>query len=199
MNKKFFRNLEIIGVVFIGGLATLLHFVYELTDGSIFSILFGSVNESVWENTKIFLVAYAVWAVVEILVSNVHFKRCVVAKVTGVYFMAAFIIVCHYVSVLFTGESNSVVDIVIGFVSVILSQLISYKMIVGDGNLESYFVPSLFLLALFFVGIFSFTAFPPHLGLFRDENTGFYGIVPEYIDKGAVALSANMRWYLEKN
>ena len=48
MNTKYFRNLEIVGVFLVFGLATLLHFIYDLTDGSVFSILFGAINESVW-------------------------------------------------------------------------------------------------------------------------------------------------------
>ena len=70
---------------FVSGLATLLHFIYDLTDGSVFAVLFGAVNESVWENTKIFLVAYCVWAVVELLVSKAPFKRFVIGKVIGIY------------------------------------------------------------------------------------------------------------------
>lgn len=171
-----------------------MHFVYSLTDGSVFSVLFGAVNESVWENTKIFLVAYSVWAVVELLVSKVPFKRFVIAKVASLYFIACFIILIHYLYVLFAGRSIGAVDISLGYTSVVLAHLISYKLVAGEYKTENYFVPALFLLALFFVGIFSFTAFPPHLELFRDENTGFYGVVPDYIDKGAAYLTANMHW-----
>lgn len=190
MNKKFFRNLEIVGAFLIFGLATLFHFIYDLTQGSVFSILFGAVNESVWENTKIFLIAYTIWAVVEVLVSNVHFKQFVVGKVLGIYFIAVFIIVLHYISVLFAGESKLWVDIVIGALSVILAQIISYRFSVGSRDLKPYFVPALFLLGLYLIGFFSFTVFPPHLELFRDSQTGFYGIVPDYIDQGAAALNA---------
>lgn len=54
MKVKFFRNLEIVGVFFVFSLVFLLHYIYQLTDGTVFSILFGAVNESVWENTKYF-------------------------------------------------------------------------------------------------------------------------------------------------
>ncbi len=185
MNIKFFRNLEIVGAFLVFGLSLLFHFIYDLTDGSVFSILFGAVNESVWENTKIFLIAYSIWAVVELLVSNVHFKRFVVSKVMGVYFMGAFIILLHYILSLFINNGMVWADIAIGVAAVILAQLISYKMVMGDSDLELYFVPSLFLLGLYLIAYFSFTVFPPHLGIFRDEMTGFYGIVPSYIDQGA--------------
>lgn len=190
MDKKLFKNLEIIGVLVVFGLAFVFHFIYEWTNASVFSILFGAVNESVWENTKIFLIAYAIWALIEVLVSNVNFKPFVVAKVVGLYFIGVFIIVLHYISVLFVGESVGWFDITLGVLSCIFSQLISYKLVTEKPDIAQYFIPSLFLLGLFLIGFFSFTVFPPHLELFRDERTGFYGIVPEYVDKGAAVLNS---------
>ncbi|MCH5201952.1 MAG: hypothetical protein J1F17_01990 [Oscillospiraceae bacterium] len=189
MNIKFYRNLEIVGVFLVFGLSVLFHFIYDLTDGSVFSILFGAVNESVWENTKIFLIAYSIWAVVELLVSNVHFKKFVVSKVLGVYFMGGIIIIVNYIITLFSEEPACAVHIVLGFLAVVFSQLLSYKLVTGSKDMGEYFVPSLFLLGLFLVAFFSFTVFPPHLGIFRDDTTGFYGIVPGYVDKGDTVLS----------
>lgn len=189
MKVKFFRNLEIVGAFFVFSLAFLLHCIYQLTDGTVFSILFGAVNESVWENTKIFLITYAIWGLVELLVSNVYFKPFVVGKVLGIYFMGFFIIIMHYLFSLFVGDKMVGVDIAMGIFAVIFSQIISYKVTLSDKNFSIYFVPSLFLLGLFLIAYFSFTVFPPHMGLFKDETTGFYGILPNYVDKGAAVLN----------
>lgn len=188
MRVKFFRNLEIVGAFFVFSLAFLLHYIYQLTDGTVFSILFGAVNESVWENTKIFLIAYAIWGLVELLVSNVYFKPFVVGKVLGIYFMGFFIIAMHYLFSLFVTEKMVGIDIMIGIVAVIISQIISYKVSLSDKNFGSYFIPALFLLGLFLVAYFSFTVFPPHMEIFRDEQTGFYGILPNYVDIGDAVL-----------
>lgn len=188
MRVKFFRNLEIVGAFFVFSLAFLLHYIYQLTDGTVFSILFGAVNESVWENTKIFLIAYAIWGLVELLVSNVYFKPFVVGKVLGIYFMGFFIIAMHYLFSLFVNEKMVGIDIMIGIVAVIISQIISYKVSLSDENFGSYFIPALFLLGLFLVAYFSFTVFPPHMEIFRDEQTGFYGILPNYVDIGDAVL-----------
>lgn len=189
MKVRFFRNLEITGSVFIFVLACILHYIYDFTDGSVFSILFGAVNESVWENTKIFLIAYAIWALVELLVSNVYFKLFVVGKVFSIYFMGVFIVVLHYLLSLFVGDKMVGVDIGIGIFSIVFSQLISYKIVMSSKNYGNYFVPALFLLGLFLVAYFSFTIFPPHMEIFRDELSGFYGIVPNYVDKGVAVLN----------
>lgn len=189
MNVKFFRKLELSGVPVIFALATLLHFIYDLTDGSVFSILFGAINESVWENTKIFLVAYTVWAIVELLISNVYFKPFVVSKVIGIYFLGFFIIIFHYLLTAIAGESLVWVDILIGFVGVLLAQILSYKIVMRESDIKIYFIPALFLLCLFLIVFFSFSVFPPHMGLFKDSTTGFYGILPDYVDEGAMALN----------
>lgn len=188
MNIKFYRNLEIVGVFLVFGLSVLFHFIYDLTDGSVFSILFGAVNESVWENTKIFLVSYSIWAVVELLVSNVHFKKFVVSKIIGIYFMGGFIIIINFIISLFSEGPVLAVHIVLGLLAVVFSQLLSYRLVMSGRDMGEYFVPSLFLLGLFLVAFFSFTVFPPHLGIFRDDTTGFYGIVPSYVDKGDTVL-----------
>lgn len=39
----------------------------------------------------------------------------------------------------------------------------------------------------------SFAVFPPHMILFEDIQTGMYGIIPEYIDSGAIALDTLYR------
>ena len=54
MNTAKLKKFEIAGVLIIYAAASLLHFLYRLTDGNIFAILFGAVNESVWENIKNF-------------------------------------------------------------------------------------------------------------------------------------------------
>ena len=36
MKVKFFRNLEIVGAFFVFSLAFLLHYIYQLTDGTVF-------------------------------------------------------------------------------------------------------------------------------------------------------------------
>ena len=80
MNERKFRILETVGVVSIYLTATFLHFVYDLSGGSTLAILFGSVNESVWEHVKIFSVGYVSWAIIELLWIKPPFKKFVTAK-----------------------------------------------------------------------------------------------------------------------
>lgn len=188
MNKKLFKILEIVGIGVIYLIATILHFVYDWTNGSVLSILFGAVNESVWEHVKIFIAGYVVWAMVELLWVKPPFKRFIVAKVTSLCFLSAGIIIFFYAYTYFTGEAILFVDLASSVAFVALSQYLSYRLTTGSSDIESYFPISIMMLMLFFVMFFSFTIFPPKLGLFRDPITGMYSIVEDYIDVGAFYL-----------
>ena len=92
MDKRAVALSEAAGCVLIYSAAVLLHFVYPLSKGAALSIVFGSVNESVWEHTKIFAAPYIGWALLQLCWLKVHFRQYVVAKVIGLYVMAGMII-----------------------------------------------------------------------------------------------------------
>lgn len=189
MNIKKFRIFEIVGAPVIYLIATVLHFTYDLSGGSALSILFGAVNESVWEHVKIFAVGFTAWSLIELLWLKPPFKKFVTAKVVSLYFLCLSIIVFFYTYNLFTDEAVLWLDIGSSIVFVILSQYISYRLITNDNSISDYFPVALMLLMLFYLMFFSFTLFPPKVDLFRDPVTGMYGIIEEHIDKGAVFLS----------
>jgi len=56
MNDKLYKRLEIFGGAVVFAIASLLHFIYNLTGESILGALFGAVNESVWEHLKVFAI-----------------------------------------------------------------------------------------------------------------------------------------------
>ena len=191
MNERKFKILEAVGVIVIYLIATLLHFVYNLSGGSTLSILFGAVNESVWEHVKIFAVGYVVWSLIELLWVKPPFKKFVTAKTVSLYFLSLSIIVFFYTYNLFTEEPILIVDLISSFIFVALSQFISFKLTASDNEIADYFPVEILLLMTYFVMFFSFTVFPPKVDLFKDPVTGMYGIIEDYIDTGAVFLSKN--------
>ena len=188
MSDKKLKIAEIIGIPVIYLIAVVLHFVYDFTDGSVLSILFGAVNESVWEHIKIFAVGYISWAIVELMWLKPSFKKFVVAKTVSLYFLCLAIIVFFYTYNLFTPQPVLWLDITSSFVFVVLSQLISYKLITSEKKIYEYFYIAVALLMMFFVMFFSFTVYPPKIDLFKDPLTGNYGIVKKYLDTGAFFL-----------
>lgn len=188
MNNRL-KKLEIAGVFFVFIFATLLHFLYDWTNGSALGVLFGAVNESVWEHIKIFAMPYVVWSIIELAFSIPYFRQFVVAKVMGLYLLSGLIISFFYLYTTILGRAILIVDILSVFVWNALAHFFSYKITTSSKDLRNLFPLCLGLLFLFMVMYFCFTAAPPHIDLFKDPITGMYGIIPENIDVGAYFMS----------
>lgn len=176
MDKRAFAISEAVGCVVIYAAAVFLHFFYQLSGGSPLSILYGAVNESVWEHLKIFSAGYIGYALLQLCWLKAPFKRYVAAKCAGLYALMIAIAGFHYLYTAVIGRSIPLVDIISSAVIVVLAQLLSYVLMTGDNRIEDFFVPSLMLLLLYYLMFFSFTIFPPKLGLFRDPVSGGYGL-----------------------
>ena len=188
MNTRIFRIFEITGFPVIYLIAVFLHFVFDITNGSALSILFGAVNESVWEHVKIFAAGYVVWAVFELLCIKPPVKKFVVAKTFSLYALSLSIISFFYIYTYFTKKPLLGLDIAASVIFVALSQLSSYLLTTRDNKIKDYFPVACMMLMLYFLMFFSFTMFPPKADLFKDPLTGTYGIIEKHIDTGAFYL-----------
>lgn len=188
MDNKL-KKLEIWGVFFVFISGTLLHFFYQWSNGSALGVLFGAVNESVWEHIKIFAMPYVVWSIMELAFSIPYFKQFVVAKVFGLYLLTALIISFFYLYTTILGTHILIVDIISVFIWIAVAHFFSYKVTSCEKDLRQLFPLCLGLLFLFMVMFFCFTAAPPHIELFKDPITGMYGIIPENIDVGAYFMN----------
>ena len=156
--------------------AVFLHFVYTLSGGAALGIVFGAVNESVWEHCKIFTAAYIFYSLLQLSWLRLPFRRYVVAKVAGLYLLMGIMIGFFYTYTYFTGRSIPAVDILSSAVTVVNAQLVTWLLETGRCRIEEFFVPALLLLFLYYLMFFSFTVFPPKTDLFRDPISGGYGI-----------------------
>ncbi|MBQ1991306.1 MAG: hypothetical protein II233_00825 [Clostridia bacterium] len=183
------KRLEIVGVFFVFISGTLLHFLYDWSDGSMLGVLFGSVNESVWEHIKIFAMPYIVWSVIELACSIPYFRQFIVAKVLGLYLLCGLITGFFYLYTMILGRHVLFIDITSVFMWIAIAHIFSYRATTSYKDLRHLFPLCLGLLFLFLAMYFSFTAVPPHIELFKDPVTGMYGIIPENIDVGAYFMS----------
>lgn len=183
------KRLETVGVFFVFICGTLLHFLYDWSNGSMLGVLFGSVNESVWEHIKIFAMPYIVWGVIELAFSIPYFRQFVVAKVLGLYLLCGLIIGFFYLYTMILGKHVLFIDIISVFLWIAIAHIFSYRATTSYKDLRHLFPLCLGLLFLFSAMYFSFTAVPPHIELFKDPVTGMYGIIPENIDVGAYFMS----------
>lgn len=176
MTTKRFGISEAVGIVVIYSAAVLLHFIYGLSGGGTLAVIFGAVNESVWEHVKIFSFSYIAYAVLQLLWLKVPFRRYVVGKCAGLYLLMGGMIGFFYLYTGIVGEPIPWLDITSSAALVALAQWCSFLLTVRWRRGGEYFAPAVLMMMLYYLMFFSFTVFPPKLGLFRDPVTGGYGI-----------------------
>lgn len=156
--------------------AVYLRFAYDLSGGSALGILFGAVNESVWEHVKIYSIAYMGWGVLQLLWLKTPFRPYVAAKCAGLYLLMGGTAAFSYINTALIGSQNLWTGSLTAFTVVAAAQAVSLKLSTDWKRAAEYFAPALMLLMLYYVMFFSFTVFPPRLGLFRDPLTGGFGV-----------------------
>jgi len=131
------KKLELWGIIIVFLLFSGLHFLYSETGLFIFKP-FSAVNESVWEHLKIGFFAAFFYAVFEYfmgLKDNVNF---IFGKSMAMLSIPIFILIVFYSYTAFVGKSILWVDILTAFLSVVLSQWISYRIISSSKDFSRY-------------------------------------------------------------
>ena len=189
VQKKLLR-LELAGMLFVVVISVFLQNLYEISGRMVVGILFGSVNDSIWEIEKTLLLPYFVWIFIEIMCVRVPFRRFVVAKTISLWcFAFTYSAICILFSA-FGEKSHMLPEFIAAIICTVFSFYLSYRLILSEKELGSFYYPSFFMLLLFAAFYCSFTPFPPQLSLFQDRATGLYGIIPEKFDIGAVYLDS---------
>ena len=161
------------GVTSLGG--TLLHFLYDWLNKSVFVAPFSGVNESTWEHMKLLFWPMFIFAVIE----SFFFRDrtdfwCVNLK--GILLGLSLIPILFYVYNGVVAKSPDWLNITIFFISAAVTYI--YETRKFNNSKVSCKSPRLAItilciVALLFV-IFTFKA--PEIGIFKDPITGTYGI-----------------------
>lgn len=185
-HTKYLTELEMGGILFCFLVSILMKQFYALTDGHLIGVLFGAVNNSVWEQTKTLLLPYLLWGLLELLSVQPSMKRLTAAKTLSLYLLGG--LLCG--GGLLLRPCGAAANTAFSLAAVTFCSLFSLWLYRSPLYLKNLFAPCVLLLFLFVSLYFSFTPFPPQLALFRDDETGMFGIIPIYMDKGAVILDA---------
>lgn len=181
-------KFEIAGIFFVLVMSVFLQNLYALSGHNLLGVMFGSVNNSIWELTKTLLLPFVLWSMIELLCLRPVFCRFVAAKTISLYCLAASYVLLCLIAALFGLDSGSLCEFIAAVLCISTASYLSYRLLNSHFKLKELFYPSIFLLFLFLAVFLSFTPFPPKLYIFMDRDTGLYGIIPDYIDKGAIAL-----------
>ena len=156
----------------IGG--TLLHFLYDKTNGALWAAPFSSVNESTFEHMKLLFWPMFIYAIVQSLLfkENEGFW-CV--KLRGILLGLFLIPFMFYGYNGIIGKSPDRINIAIFFISAAVAYVYEYHLFKKGKSCKApraaFF--ALLIIALIFI-VFTFAT--PSLELFRDPLTATYGI-----------------------
>lgn len=191
--KKETVKMQFWGIVVVPLMIIVFKNLYSLTNGALLGIFFGAVNDSMWEQTKIVMLSYLVWSLVEAVGKRSGFHRYAPSRIISLWFVGAACLL-SYLIIYALGVENANLPRFICAVAVCLCAFaLSTKLEYSDKKIEQLFLPCVFLMLLLIALYCSFTVFPPHMIFFKDIQTGMYGIIPEYIDSGAIALDTLYR------
>ena len=186
--QKILMKLEIEGLFFTIVMSVFLQNLYALCNREVIGVIFGSVNDSIWEITKTVLFSYLIWSVFEILSIRMPFKRFVTVKVITLYILGISYILVSLVLSGFDATAHSLSDFASAIVCTGFAGFLTLRLMFSRFEIQNHFAIAFFLLLLFGAVYCSFTPFPPHTFIFMDRTNGLYGIIPKYLDSGAIAL-----------
>ena len=166
---------QLVGFAVTSLLGTLLHFLYEWLDEAIWIAPFSGINEATWEHMKLLFWPAFIFAVVQ----SFFFRDredfwCIKAK--GIILGLVLIPVLFYTYNGVVGNSPDWINIAIFFISAMAAYIYEAICFYRDNTVCTF--PRLALFTLCAIGLLFvvFTFVTPEIGIFKDPQTGSYGI-----------------------
>ena len=173
--KRSIGSWQLIGfsVTSLGG--TILHFLYDWLNESVWIAPFSGVNESTWEHMKLLFWPTFIFAIIQ----SFFFKEqenfwCI--KLKGILLGLSLIPVIFYTYNGVIGKSPDWINIAIFFISAAISYIYESRLLNSDTiecRSSKTAIAALCIIGILF-GIFTFIT--PEIGIFMDPVTGGYGI-----------------------
>ena len=173
--KKSIPQWQIAGFLFTGALGTFLHFLFDLTGGSVVAALVSAVNESIWEHMKLLFYPMMLFALLEKRAWGRECRRFWCVKLTGVLVGLALIPVLYYTYTGILGVSADWFNILIFFLAAGAAFWVECRLFDKRGVCLLGSGPALVVLVVIAAAFTVLTFFPPHVPFFRDPITGTYG------------------------
>ena len=174
MNRSI-PTWQIAGFLFTSVFGTFLHFLFDLSGGSIPAALVSAVNESIWEHMKLIYVPMLLFAWVEHFAFGKAISSFWYIKLTG--FLTALLLIpaIYYTYTGALGINADWFNITIFFLAAGAAFYLEARLFQCNGKCP---LPGWIALGLILIlgGLFVlFTFCPPRIPLFRDPVTQSYG------------------------
>ncbi len=167
-------KIFIIEFFFVSLVGTFLHFLYDLTNHNKLVGVFSAVNESVWEHIKLALTPTFLFSLIDGYFYG-YYNNYFFAKLISILSIIIVMPLLFYGSKLFLKKHITIVNILIFFITVFVSEYLMYKLLFMCP--VSYFTKyiSLVLLFITFAFYLLLTIFPLENIIFKDPLTKKYG------------------------
>lgn len=173
MNLKRTRIISTIGIFL---LCFLFHFIFKWLPSNITAIFF-PVNESIWEHMKLLFSAVIFYGIIDYIILQ-KFKIKYNNFFTSLFVSALTIIPIYlimFLPIYYKIGENMVITIGIMLIAIIISQVISYKILKAK-DFDRINIVSLILIIISYI-IFAYLTYNPIKNeLFFDVNEEKYGI-----------------------
>ena len=175
------QRWEIIGIFFIIGFGTTLHFWFEWTDYWRPMALIAAVNESTWEHFKMAFWPGLIYALIEYPFLKDETNNFFVAKFAGLFAMPVITTILFYGYTSLTGTHLLWADVIIFILAVIGGQWVSLTILTKTPKMktrtQNFAIVGLVIMVLAF-SLLSY--YPLKNFLFAHPGTGEFGILSDY-------------------
>lgn len=178
-DKLLIRNLSFAGAIFAIVFGTLLHFTYQWSGDSVFVGLFSPINESVWEHLKLVVTPLILFGFIDYYYLRAKVSNYCFALAKEVGIATVVIVGGFYLYTAILGTDYLLVDIALFVIAVILAKWGGYVFLIGKFKryeFKGINAISAVLLIIYVGLIMYFTFSPPKIDVFKDPETGTYGI-----------------------
>lgn len=170
------KKSRIISTISIFLLCFLFHFIYEWIPSNITAIFF-PVNESIWEHMKLLFSAVVFYGIIDYIILQ-KFKIKYNNFFTSLFITALTIIPIYlimFLPVYYKIGENMIITIGVMLVAIIISQVISYKILKAE-DFDKLNIISLIFIIISYI-IFAYLTYNPIKNeLFFDTQEEKYGI-----------------------
>ena len=173
--KKTIPYWQMGGFIFTAIAGTLLHFLFDWTDGNVVAALFSAVNESIWEHLKLLFYPMVTAALIEYFFWGKETESFWCIKLMGIVTGLALIPVVYYTYTGMLGVKADWFNITIFFLVAGVVYWMETKLLQGRYTWRHDSKIAVALIWLIAVVFTILTFRPPHIALFQDPMTGSYG------------------------
>lgn len=174
--KESISFWQMAGFMFAGVVGTLLHFLFDWTEGNICVALFSAVNESIWEHLKLLFYPMVAFSLIEFCFWGRSLKSFWCIKLIGIIIGLVLIPVTYYTYIGALGINADWLNISIFFLVTAFVYWTETKLFKSGHFCCIHPKLPVILIVLLAVLFTAFTFLPPHVPLFRDPVTGTYGM-----------------------